>query len=150
MLRFVLFLLAAVFVLIFTAANLAHAQGLAAEGPAGVAFMNWLVYLLTIVALAAVSWAAVRGAKWAKAKTGLDIEVLLRSIGETGVSMMEEKAYRYAKDVGSKLSSNQKREGAMDFARDQLKEYGLDAKLEKKLGTYVDGALGTTRTPAAP
>jgi hypothetical protein len=126
---------------------IADAQGLADTEPAGVALLEWVVYLATTVALAVAGWVALKASSWLKAKTGVETEVLLKSIAEGAVSLAEEKAYKYAKEAGAKLSSSSKRETAMDFARDRIKEYGLDSKLENKVSAYVDGKLGTTRDP---
>jgi hypothetical protein len=115
------------------------------ETPAGVEILQWLVMMAVIVALGAVGWTARRAAGWMKTKTGIDTEVLLLSLGESAVSLAEEKAHRWAKDAGQKMSSNKKLDLALDFARDRAVEMKLDKKAEAKLREYIDVKLGATR-----
>jgi Bacteriophage holin of superfamily 6 (Holin_LLH) len=125
--------------------TIAFAQATEPEQPAAVEILDWLVMMAAIVALGAAGWVARRAAGWVKVKTGLETEVLLLSLTESAVSLAEERAHRAAKVAGQKLSSSEKLDVALDFARDRAKDMGLDKKAEAKLRQYVDAKLGATR-----
>lgn len=125
----------------------ALAQDPEPEIPAGVEILQWVVMMAGIVALGLVGWAARKASAWVKVKTGIDTEVLLLSLGESAVSLAEEKAHRFAKEAGQKMSGNDKLDVALDFARDRAKEMALDKKAEQKLRSYIDVRLGATRAP---